>query len=150
MQTIACVRLCFFYVCTECQHSYAAWKEIFGRGRQEMENRFVGSPSHASDTRGGYDSSPLLSAETQAALSDEKVTIEGAKTLYRELHHRMEASVEFGRLGSFSNAYVRCQEDFKALLLSWLHEVNSALEPLGKLVADMERRVTEVKRACTC
>lgn len=125
-------------------------KKVLGADAKKWRIDSEGSLPLASDTRGGYDSSHLLSAETQAALSDEKVTIEGVKILYRERPHRMEASVEFGRLGSFANAYVRCQEDFKALLLCWLHEMNPALEPLGKLVADMERRVTKVESACTC
>lgn len=69
---------------------------------------------HESDTRGGYDLPPLLSAEAQAALNDEQITIEDVKIPYRELFRPVESAVESGRPESFAKVYISCQDDLEA------------------------------------
>lgn len=74
-------------------------------------------------------------------LSDEEISVEGLKFLYRKLLQRVESMIETARLESLGEAYASCRKDFEALSHDGLSDLEQALTRLEHLVADVERRV---------
>lgn len=98
-----------------------------------------GSQHASAETQEENDSILFLSEAARAVLSDETVSVQRLKVLYRKPLQRVENMVETARLGSFGQVYARCGEDFEALLHDRLSVLEPALKRLEHLVADLKR-----------